>query len=217
MADLTRRHALLTVASGVTALAGCAGEDDPTVDLGSPVRPVEDYEVRHVRNEDGALLFTTREEVPTGIDDERDRRERSSRRAIVSEDRLDEFTFGDVPEADRLRSFATATDFNTSSLYLLAMPVEACYEVRLRSATVDWDEFESDRLNPRAHFCRTYRPADVECSVDEVHTVGFAIRLPLTAERSSGSGRSMSSSCGPSPRREYFGASVTPADGGEDK
>jgi hypothetical protein len=215
MPSLTRRRALLTVASGVAALAGCSSEADlPMIDPQSDHSTIEDYEVRHVRNEDGVVLFAHRAELPTPSDEGRGRYARHGRSVIVSEDDLAELTFGDVQEAERLRSFVTETDFDSSSVYLLSMPVEACYEIHLQSATVEWDELERDDLHPHADFCRTYRPADVECSIEETHTVGFAIRLPVAAEQSSGMGRGMSSSCRPSPRGEYFNATVTPASGG---
>ncbi|MGQ4556639.1 hypothetical protein [Halobellus sp. GM3] len=218
MPSLTRRRALLAVASGVAALAGCSGgRDRPTIDRRSRERPLENYESRRVRNEDGAVLFTQREELPTATDDERSRYVRSGRSVVVSEDGLADLTFGDVPEAERLRSFAADTDFASSSLYLHAMPVEACYEIRLQSASVERDELEAGDLHPHADFCRTYRPADVECGVNEIHTVGFAIRLPVAAEQSSGSGSGMSSTCRPSHRGESFDATVTPASGGAEK
>lgn len=219
MTPLTRRRALLASASGLAALAGCSGGDDdpPTVDRPSADRPIEDYEVQHVRNEDGAVLFARGEEVPTVTDDDRGRHARSGRSVVVTEDDLADLSFGDAPEADQLASFAEATDFDASSLYLFAMPVEACYEIHLRSVTVEWDGRDAADLHPHADFCRSFLPADVECRSDETHTVGFAIRLPVAAEQSSGSGSGMSNSCRPSPRGEYFEAQVTPAGGGEDE
>ncbi|MFD1687460.1 hypothetical protein [Halobellus litoreus] len=215
MPSLTRRRALLTAASGIAALAGCSSEADlPMIDRRSDRNRIEDYEARRVRNEDGAVLFAQGAELPTPSDEGRGRYARHGRSVVVAEGGLAELTFGDVQEAEGLRSFVTETDFDSSSVYLLSMPVEACYEIRLRSATVEWDELKRDDLHPHADFCRTHRPADVECSVEETHTVGFAIRLPVAAEQSSGMGRGMSSSCRPSPRGEYFNATVTPAGGG---
>jgi len=218
MPDLTRRRALLAVASGAAALAGCAGEDGhPTIDRPRVDRPIDDYEVRSVRADTETVLFTQEETLPTMPDGERRRYVQSGREVVVSQAALDELTFGDTPEAERLGSFAAATDFESSSLYVLAMPVEACYEVRLQSVTVEWDELAAGDLDPHADFCRAYRPADVDCDADETHTVGFAIRIPVAAEGSSGSGRGMSSSCGPNPEGEQFHATVTPAEGGDDE
>ncbi|QLH84653.1 hypothetical protein [Halosimplex pelagicum] len=218
MPDLTRRRALLAIASGTAALAGCAGDDgDPTVGRPHANRAVEEYEARAVRAADETALFTQDDELPTDPDGERGRYARGGRHVVVSEETLAELTFGDGPEAEQLRSFATATDFDAASLYLLAMPVEACYEIRLQSVTVEWDELGAGDLHPHADFCRAYRPADVDCRTDETHLVGFAIRLPVAAKDSSGSGRGMSSRCGPNPEGEYFEATVTPADGGDDE
>lgn len=217
MPDLTRRRALLAVASGAATLAGCAGEDDsPTIERRRSERRLEDYEVRAVRTTTETVLFSQEETVPTGSGDERSESARAGRHVVVSNETLAELTFGDRPEAEQLQSFATATDFDSSSLYLLAMPVEACYELRLQYVTVERDEIEADDLHPHADFCRASRPADVECSTEETHTVGFAIRLPVAAADSTGSGRGMSSRCGPNPRGEQFDATVTPASGGGD-
>lgn len=222
MPDVTRRRALLAVASGVTALAGCPGsEEHPRSEERRRIedrpadRPIEDYETARVRNEDGAVLFTSREEIPTRTDDRRTHYASSDSHVLVSAGGAEELTFADVAAAERLRSFVGATDFDDASIYLFAMPVEACYEIRLRSTSVERDELRNDDLHPHADFCRTYRPADVECDADATHTVGFAIRLPVAAERSTGSGRGLSHSCGPSPRDEYFDAPVTPAGGAD--
>ncbi|WP_135664376.1 hypothetical protein [Halorhabdus rudnickae] len=218
MPDLTRRRALLAVASGAAALAGCGGSGDEraTIDDRSDRDPIDDYEVTSVRNEDGAVLFTEGD-PPTATDtDVPIRYRRRGRSVIVSSDALDGITFADVPEAERLRTFASATDFETASLYLSSQTVDACHEIRLRSVTVEWDG--STDIHPHTQFCQGTRPADVACSTDTVHTVGFAIRLPVAADSSSGSGSGMSSQCrpGPSSRQGSFDADVTPAGGGED-
>jgi hypothetical protein len=80
--------------------------------------------------------------------------------------------------------------------------------------SVEPDELADGDLHPHADFCRAYRPADVDCNADEIHTVGFAIRIPVAADRSTGSGSGMSSSC---LRREppaVFNAS-SPGAGGD--
>lgn len=219
MPELTRRRALLAVASGVAAVAGCTGGDGdrPMIDYRRNEQSIQDYDVQQVRHEDGAVLFTQRDELPNPDDDERgrDRNVRSGRSVVVSEAKLAELTFGNVPEAEQLQSFAAATNFESSSLYLFAMPVEDCYEIRLQSVTIEWDKAESADIHPRAYFCRTYRPADVECAGGEGHTAGFAIRLPVAAERSSGSGSGMSNDCQRTPRGEQFDPSVAPENGGD--
>jgi hypothetical protein len=218
MAALTRRRVLHSVVSGIAVLAGCAGEADrATIEQLPDERSLEDYEVHSVRDEDGAVLFYPGDELPTVTDDEQGRIARSGRSSIVSEEDIADVTFGDGSEAEELRSFVEATDFDSSSLYLLSMPVKACYEVRLQSVAVERDELDTGDLHPHADFCRTYRPADVDCEVDETHTAGFAIRLPFAAEQSTGSGRGMASGCDRSHHGEYFEATVTPAPGGEEE
>lgn len=218
MPSLTRRRALRLVTLGIAGLAGCAGEADrATIEQPPDERSLGDYEVRSVREDDGSVLFYRGEELPTVADDEQGRNVRSGRSIIVSETDIAELTFGDGPEAEELQSFAEATDFDSSSVYLLSMPVEACYEIRLQSVAVDRDELETGDLHPHADFCRTSRPADIDCRLDETHTAGFAIRLPVAAEQSSGGGRGMANGCDRPHRGEYFEATVTPATGGEEE
>ncbi|QSG05187.1 hypothetical protein [Halapricum desulfuricans] len=218
MPELTRRRALLAATSGIAALAGCTDEDDnlPT-DSRKEKRLIEDYDVRHVRDDDGAGLFASGDELPTVSDDERRRYAHTDQAVLVTEDDVSALTFGASPEAARLRTFVRETDFDSSSLYLLGMTVGACYEVRLQSVAVERDELDDGDLHPHADFCRTYRPADVECDADERHTVGVAIRLPVAAEQSTGHGSGMSSSCRPQSRSAVFDATVTPATGGDDE
>ena len=218
MPALTRRRALHSVVSGIAVLAGCAGESDrATIEQPPNERSLEDYEVHSVRDEDGTVLFYPGDELPTVADDEQGRIARSGRSILVSQEDIADVTFGDVPEAEELQSFVEATDFDSSSLYLLSMPVKACYEIRLQSVGVERDELENGDLHPHADFCQTSRPADVDCEIDETHTVGFAIRLPFAAEQSTGSGRGMANGCGRSHHGEYFEATVTPATGGEEE
>lgn len=210
MVQLSRRHALLAMSAGIASLAGCTGgEDRLTIDAGRDERMVEDYELRAVRNENGAVLFAHGDELPTLSDDDRARTVRSARAVIVSEASLADVTFGDETEAAELRSFVEATDFDASSVYLFSTALEACYEIRIRSVAVDWDDRESGDIHPHADFCRTHRRADVACPLEAVHTYGAAIRLPVAASSSSGSGHGMSRSCRPTLRGEYFNASVT--------
>ncbi|QGN08068.1 hypothetical protein Hrd1104_12695 [Halorhabdus sp. CBA1104] len=227
MLELTRRRALLAVASGAATIAGCSGSGNDRVTIddrssGEPIddrssgEPIDDYEVVAARNDDGAVLFTEGA-LPTVTDSDRSNRyARRDRAIVVSSEGLDAITFGDAPEADRLRTFVTETDFERSTLYMLSHSVDACHEIRLRSVTVQWDD--TDDIRPHAQFCQTTRPADVECSTETIHTRGFVIRLPVVADHSSGSSSGMSYECGsaPDPSGEYFEGNVTPASGGDD-
>ncbi len=211
----SRRRALSALAGGLAAsVAGCAGSGDgpPSPDVHARQRPVEDYELGRVRNAAAAVLFTRADEPPTPVESD-DRR--SGRPAgtyehvyLVSGDDLDDLTFGDVPEARRLREFAAATDFESASVYLFSTPVTTCHEIRVQSVALDPDG------DPDGDFCRATLPADVECGTDDFETVSLAIRLPVAPESVSGHSAGMSSSCRRPPGRVAFEATVTPAEGG---
>jgi len=201
MPDWSRRQTLSTLAGGLAAaLAGCRGTDSSD---GSPdrfERRVENYEVKRVRDEDGAALFTRHDEFPDG--------HAGGYHHLKSTEHLAELTFADVTAARTLREFSADTDFEERSIYLFAQSVPACYTVELRHVEVD-------RNGPSAQFCRDLRPVDVECETDAEHTAGYAIRLPFTGENHSGMGSGMSSSCSRPPRPEPFDANVTLANGSD--
>ena len=216
MTDVPRRRILLAAASGVAALAGCAGSE--TASNSYPVRgerAIDGYEFERTRDEGGEPILTGGAETPSTETDERARRRPRARRVLVSGDDLDALEFAETAAAERLQSFLDGTDFESASAYLLSMPVEACRDVRLRSIGVEPSELADGDLHPRADFCRTYRPADVECDPEAVHTVGFAIRLPVAAERSSGSGIGIRGSCRRGDPPAVFNSS-TPDAGGDD-
>ena len=195
MADVPRRRALLAAASGIAALAGCAGSETASNSYPTSNRRIDGYELATARDEGGGALVVSGDELPSLSADERARQERQTRRVLVADEDLDGLTFAETDAGERLRSFVAATDFESASVYLLAMPVRACREIRFRSVSVEPDEIANGDLHPHADFCQAYRPADVDCDADETHTVGFAIRLPVAADRSTGSGSGMSGSC----------------------
>ncbi|WP_226022113.1 hypothetical protein [Halomicrobium salinisoli] len=213
----SRRRALSALAGGLAAsVAGCAGSGDdgpPSPDARDRQRTVEDYELERVRSTDAAVLFTQADELPTPVesDDRRSGRPAGTHEHVyvVSGDDLDDLTFGDVPEAARLREFAAATDFESASVYLFSTPVSACHEIRVQSIALRADG------DPDGDFCRATLPADVECGTDDFDTVGLAIRLPVAQESVSGHSAGTSSSCRRPPGRVAFEATVTPTDGGD--
>ena len=113
---------------------------------------------------------------------------------LVADDDLAELTFAETDPGEALRSFCEATDFDAASVYLLAMPVMACREIRFRSVSVEPDDAAEGDLHPYAQFCEAYRPADAACAPDEFHTVGFAIPPPVAAGRSTRGGGRLSGS-----------------------
>ncbi|OYR65717.1 hypothetical protein DJ79_14680 [Halorubrum ezzemoulense] len=216
MADVPRRRVLLAAASGIAALAGCSGSE--TASNSYPVRSerrIEGYELETVRDERGGALVTAGEEASSLSAEERERQRRHTYRVLVSEDDLAALAFAETPAGETLRSFCAGTEFDAESVYLLSMPVGACRDVRLESVAVEPDDLAEGDLHPRADFCRAYRPADVECDSEATHTVGFAIRLPVAADSSTGSGRGMSSSCGRGEPPAVFNASDSPGTGGD--
>lgn len=202
MPDWSRRQTLSTLAGGLAvSLAGCRG-DDSSESPSRLNRRVTDYEVERVRNEDGAALFTRRDEFPEDHAGGYDH--------LKTAADLDELTFADVPEARALRTFSADTDFEEQSIYVFARAVPACYALELRHVEVD-------RSGPSAQFCRSLRPVDVECDADAEHTVGYAIRLPFSGENHSGMGSGTSSSCSRPTRPEPFDANVTLSNGSESR
>ncbi|WP_424002218.1 hypothetical protein ACOZ4I_01230 [Haloarcula salina] len=204
--DWSRRRLLTAAATGLGAVAGCNATDDPPPSPGLDRRPVDDYEVERVRNTDAVPLFTHGSfPTRTSGSDSSGRPPGSYDHAYVfSEASLDELTFAEVPEAQRLRSFAVDTNFETGSVYLFTTPVGACYEIRIEKITLDSED------DPHGDFCQAFRPADVTCDVDEYDTVGYAIRLPVAREQTSGHGGGMSSSCRRGPSPVAFDAELTP-------
>lgn len=213
MPEWSRRRTLSALSSGLAvALAGCETGEKPApppdaADDGER-RLLEDYESKHVRNADAAVLYTRRETLPSP--------DAAGQTALRSSDHLtsraafEELTFGSVPEARQLRSFVDATDFETQSVYLFATTADACHEIRIQSMTRDPDG------DPQGNFCEARRPADVTCSTDDTDSVGIAVRIPFDGDRSGGHGTGMSSSCRHPERPVAFTADVVPRNESDD-
>ncbi|ACV46516.1 MULTISPECIES: hypothetical protein [Halomicrobium] len=198
MVEPSRRETLAAIAGGTAAaLAGCQWNAEPSDGEREQRRRVTDYEVASVRHADERALFTEGEPLSTPRESD-ERPPVYGHTYLTSGDDLDDVTFAETSEAERLASFAAATALDgEESVYLFTTAVRACSEVRLQ-----W--VEVDGTGPSAQFCRTLRPADVECRATAYETTGFAIRLPFAGERFSGHGAGMSSSCGRPPRPEPF-------------
>ncbi|GGO01499.1 hypothetical protein [Haloarcula pellucida] len=206
----SRRRILTALSSGVAAgLAGCETGDSPApppTDEDDD-RLVDEYDSVHVRNTDGAVLYTTRDTIPTDTEDAQ-RLLRGSDH-LVTRASFEEATFGSVPEARELRSFVAETDFETHSIYLFTTAVDACHEIHITSMERDSDG------DPHGNFCQARRPADVTCSTDDTDSVAIAVRLPFSAERSSGLGTGMASYCRRPDDPVAFRAEVTPRNGSD--
>jgi len=217
MTDVPRRRVLLAAASGTAALAGCSGSETASNSYPSTdERRIDDYELEKARDETGSALVVPGDAGSSPATEERAQQRRQTHRVLVSEENLAALTFAETSAGERLRSFCAGTDFDAESVYLLSMPVGACRDVRLESVSVDRDDLAEGDLHPRADFCRAYRPADVECGSEATHTVGFAIRIPVPADHSNGSGRGMGSSCRRGEPPAVFNASASSGAGGDE-
>ena len=216
MSEVPRRRALLAAASGAAALAGCAGGESASNSYPREDRPIDGYELEKARDETGGALVAEGDGLPSLSTDERARQQRGTARVLVAEADLADLTFAETEAGESLRSFCDAADFESASVYLLSMPVGACREIRLKSVSVEPEAIADGDLHPHADFCRAYRPADVECGVADVHTVGFAIRVPVAADTSTGSGRGMRSTCRDRDPPSAFGEADGNGTGGGD-
>ncbi|MFW6265320.1 MAG: hypothetical protein ACOC2A_00930 [Halanaeroarchaeum sp.] len=205
MPSITRREALAAATTGLAMLAGCTGSE--TSQKRSAPAPREDpidHEFVRVRESSARPLFVREDRTTT--QDER-REPRGGGDYLVTAEETEEWEFAATDAGDRLRTFTEATNFETESLFLYATPVDECREIHIQQVSVDPDG------DPQVDFCRSTRPADVACSAETLQMVGFAIRLPVTSERSSGFGTGMSSHCDRPERPPAFDATVTAEEG----
>ena len=206
MPEWTRRRALLAAASSAVTLAGCGGTatDWPTIDHG-PEDRIFEPRTKHVRVEEPVLLFHQDGRTPQSAK----RRTHGTDEFVATSEQLQSLTFDDRPESQALQEYAAGTNFQDESVWLFSQPIEGCHEYRLL-----WVSIESnDEID--AEFCQPRRPADVECDADTHHTVGYAIRMPISGETVSLEGTGTSHRCTRN-RGRYFDPSATPASRGED-
>lgn len=205
MPSITRREVLAAATAGLAALAGCSGSDSSRRSVPGPRPEPVDYEVERVRDETGGVLFTRGEWT---TDEERTPR-RSGADYLTAEHDLERHTFAGSDEAQRLRAFAAETDFDAESVFLYAREIGACHEIHLRTVGIE------DDGDPQLDFCRSTLPADVACSPEAVHTVGYAVRMAVDGESSSGYGTGMQGGCDRPSRPPTFDATVTVEEGSE--
>lgn len=202
MPDWSRRRALHATASAAAlALAGCSGERRSASSSHPPNGElVTDYEVKKVRNADGAVLFRrSNVETPSDTPNEREReaqrrRQRHQYDHVTEQADFEDLAFAtDLPEAATLEGFATATDLETRSVFLLQRGVSAC-------STLELVDVRTEPDSVHVNTCSDLRPADVECEADDRDTVAFAIRLPFPGDDFHGLGVGGSSDCHRRPR-----------------
>jgi hypothetical protein len=205
MRSLSRRDALLAGTTSLLALAGCTGSDRSVSDSHRDRKPVA-YEATHVRLESGDPIVRPPESLGTPANPAQ---VRGHSEYVATATELAAVRFAANPAASELKSVAAETDFETASVFLFSTGVSECHEIHLRAATVQADG------DPHLDFCRAERPADVACSGDVMHTVGYAVRLAIDGTRASGHGSGMSSHCRNPPSVSVFDETVT-VQSGED-
>lgn len=208
MPALTRREALLAASSSLALLAGCAGSDrsshsEPPADS----EPVE-YEFERVRTSAESVLFSTEDTDDRTVSE---RRRRHGADVFARDSEFETVEFASTTAGTALQSFAAETDFEMESVFLYSTGVSECHDVKLKSVTLDGDDGD-----PHLDFCRFVRPADVECNGDTMHTVGYAVRLPIDGRDTSGHGTGMNHACPDRPEPDVFETTVTVSGGGDE-
>ncbi|MDZ7850900.1 MAG: hypothetical protein U5K70_08965 [Halodesulfurarchaeum sp.] len=208
MPSLTRRETLAAASSSLVLLAGCAGSDRSShSEPPAESEPVE-YEFERVRTTTESVLFRTGDETDRTVSE---RRERYDADFVSRESNFESIEFASTEGGTQLQSFANATDFETESVFLYSTGVSECHDIKLESVTLDGNDGD-----PHLDFCRFVRPADVECDADTMHTVGYAVRLPIDGRDTSGYGTGMSHGCAGRPDPDVFETTVTVTGGGKE-
>lgn len=208
MPSLTRRETLAAASSSLVLLAGCAGSDRSShSEPPAESEPVE-YEFERVRTTAEPVLFRTADDTDRTVSE---RRERYGAEFVAGESYFESIEFAATEDGTRMQSFASATDFETESVFLYSTGVSECHDIKLKSVTLDGNDGD-----PHLDFCRFVRPADVECDADTMHTVGYAVRLPIDGRDTSGHGTGMSHSCSGRTEPEVFETTVTVTGGGDE-
>ncbi|MDR5657166.1 hypothetical protein RH831_08230 [Halodesulfurarchaeum sp. HSR-GB] len=199
MNPFTRRETLAAVTTGLVALAGCTGSQQVETEP-DPTEESVDFEFQSARLRSGEPIVEPEKRQETTV---RPQRARHYSDYLATAEDLEAVDFATNEAATQLRDYAQETNFEGESLFLWTSGVEECHKIVLRQATVD------DDGGPHLDFCRTPRSADVACSSERTHTVGFAVRLPVDGRGVSGHGSGMSSRCRGRPDPTIFDGTVT--------
>lgn len=189
----TRRRLLGGIVSGVTAaLAGCTSESSDRTVIederhdplsGPPPEATTDFEVRSLR-------APTREPFVRFGSEEPERPRRRSRRFVLDDEEAATLEFdGEHPDADAVRSFVDATDYERASVAVHQRPIDACYTRRVEYVTARPDRYY-------VQFCRELKDATTACAADEREMEALFIRVPHAYDGSpSSSGSGEGSQC----------------------
>lgn len=180
----TRRSLLSGIAVGmVGALAGCAGESSSTAErevggpyAGLPPDATREFEVRSLRAPISEPFVHVRDETPdqTEATDQGDTKAPRLRGRFLIHDaeQANALRFEvDHEDAQSVRSFVEATDFETASVVLYQRSIEECYERHVEYVTVEPDRYF-------VQFCRRLRDATTRCAADQTVMDAQLIRIP---------------------------------------
>ncbi|WP_247728375.1 hypothetical protein [Halovivax limisalsi] len=207
------RRGLLATASGClgAALAGCFGTDsdgssDPErgrsssqsshVDLGGDHSSTHEYEVRFARSEiDEPFVFRDEDAAQQFTEAKQDDPESpwiDSTCFVLDGDGAANLRI--KTDADELRSFVDATEFDVESVVVQHRSIGDCYYRELTGVEARDDEF-------RAHYCRWLKDPTTLCEADRDVMEAVAIRVARPyADPPSSRGSSESAVCRPRGR-----------------
>lgn len=209
--DCTRRG-LLAVASGYlgAGLAGCFGTDiggsssshRTRTDLGGNYSSTHEYEVRFARAEsDDPFVFrdedaATEFEANGGDDPHHARLDATF--FVLDDAAADDLRIETA--ADELRSFVTATDFDSESILIQQQPIGDCFYREVTGVEARDDDFH-------VHMCRWLKDPTAPCEADRDVMEAIVLRVARPyGERPSSRGSSESAVCrGAGPGRDTSG------------
>jgi hypothetical protein len=194
MQSPTRRRALHGAAALLAGVAGCSasqssGPGDPVGDEESVALDPETYSLRNPGS-GPALWFGDRPTV-----DEDDPGPWRHHDFVTDAERAADVAVADVDGAAGAREFLTATEYDTSTVYVERVEIRACFAQDL--CYVRWSATDIE-----TSYTRYYRDADVACEAEARHTVATLIRLPEAFDPSDVSGYGSSRGSAPCERRE---------------
>lgn len=206
------RRGLLATASAClgAALAGCYGTDiggsssshQSRTDLSGNYSSTHEYEVRFARAEsDDPFVFRDEDaaadfEANSGADPHPARLD--STFFVLDDDAADDLVVETAAEA--LRSFVTATDFESESILILQRSIGDCYYREVTGVEAHDDDFQ-------VHLCRWLKDPTTRCEADRDVMEAIVLRVARPyEERPSSRGSSESAVCrGAGPGAETAG------------
>lgn len=205
------RRGLLAVASGClcTSLAGCSGGDiggsttqGTRTDVGGNHSSTHEYAVRYARAEsDEPFVFRDEEaaqDFETAGEDDSHPAPRGSTLFVLDDAAADDLRIEIA--AEELRSFVTATDFESESIVIQQRSIGDCYYREVTGVEARDDDFD-------VHYCRWLKEPTTPCEADTDVMEATVLRVGRPyAEPPSSRGSSESAVCrGAAPGRDATG------------